>query len=79
MLHYKYVHDGIVHFDFSPGRRVCLGERLAKMEIFIFLTHLLHRFTFKKPDDEPKSSEFKGRSGGTFSPLNFNITASLRN
>ncbi|XP_072041379.1 cytochrome P450 2J4-like [Amphiura filiformis] len=62
---------------FSTGRRVCLGERLAKMEIFVFLTHLLNRYTFKKPENKP--STFEGRSGATFSPLTYHVTASPRN
>ncbi|XP_041859025.1 cytochrome P450 2K6-like [Melanotaenia boesemani] len=31
------------------GRRVCLGESLAKMELFLFFTSLLQRFRFTPP------------------------------
>ncbi|XP_072015542.1 vitamin D 25-hydroxylase-like isoform X2 [Amphiura filiformis] len=33
---------------FGVGRRVCLGEALARQELFIFFTHLLHQFNFEK-------------------------------
>uniref|UniRef100_A0A672IV38 Cytochrome P450 2K1-like n=1 Tax=Salarias fasciatus TaxID=181472 RepID=A0A672IV38_SALFA len=34
---------------FSAGRRACLGESLAKMELFLFFTCLLQRFRFTPP------------------------------
>ncbi|XP_030835987.1 LOW QUALITY PROTEIN: cytochrome P450 2J6 [Strongylocentrotus purpuratus] len=41
---------------FSTGRRVCIGEQIARMETFLGFTSLLHRFTFKKPDNSPPLS-----------------------
>ncbi|XP_035510987.1 cytochrome P450 2K1-like [Morone saxatilis] len=34
---------------FLAGRRVCLGESLARMELFLFFTSLLQRFRFTPP------------------------------
>uniref|UniRef100_A0A670YDY7 Cytochrome P450 family 2 subfamily W member 1 n=1 Tax=Pseudonaja textilis TaxID=8673 RepID=A0A670YDY7_PSETE len=34
---------------YSLGRRNCIGESLAKMELFLFFTGLLQKFTFRPP------------------------------
>ncbi|XP_007089966.2 cytochrome P450 2J2 [Panthera tigris] len=58
---------------FSVGKRVCLGEQLAKSELFIFLTSLVQKFTFRAPDNEKLSLKF--RMGITVSPVSHRLCA----
>uniref|UniRef100_A0A3B5B5D9 Cytochrome P450 2J6-like n=1 Tax=Stegastes partitus TaxID=144197 RepID=A0A3B5B5D9_9TELE len=61
---------------FSAGKRVCLGEPLAKMEIFLFFTALLQRFSFSAPAGEQPSLEFN--LGGTRAPKPYRLCATPR-
>ncbi|XP_053164993.1 cytochrome P450 2J5-like [Hemicordylus capensis] len=42
---------------FGAGARVCIGEQLAHIEIFIFYTSLLRAFTFQLPEGVERLSE----------------------
>ncbi|XP_078485023.1 cytochrome P450 2D27-like [Ciona intestinalis] len=42
---------------FSVGPRHCLGEQLARMEIFIFLVSMVQKFEFLPDPNEPQLSE----------------------
>ena len=46
----KFVLPNADHFHpFSAGRRQCLGESLARTELFLVLARLLHSFRFENP------------------------------
>nr|XP_003411200.1 cytochrome P450 2J2-like [Loxodonta africana] len=58
---------------FSIGKRVCIGEQLARSELFIFITSLVQKFTFRPPANEKLSLKF--RMGVTISPVSHRLCA----
>ncbi|XP_063057372.1 cytochrome P450 2J2-like [Engraulis encrasicolus] len=61
---------------FSLGKRVCLGEQLARMELFLFFTSLMQRFTFSPPAGVEPSLESK--LAVTRSPQSYQLCADPR-
>lgn len=62
---------------FGMGKRVCMGEQLAKMELFLIFASLMQSFTFLYPENAAKPS-MDGRFGLTLAPCPFNIIALKR-
>uniref|UniRef100_A0A8C4TDD5 Uncharacterized protein n=1 Tax=Erpetoichthys calabaricus TaxID=27687 RepID=A0A8C4TDD5_ERPCA len=60
-------------FVFSAGKRSCVGEPLARMELFLFFTSLLQKFTFLPPEGIEPSLDFQ--KGITRVPVSFKIRA----
>ncbi|XP_012879182.1 PREDICTED: cytochrome P450 2U1 [Dipodomys ordii] len=61
---------------FGIGKRVCMGEQLAKMELFLMFVSLMQSFTFALA--EGSKPTLTGRFGLTLAPHPFNITISKR-
>eukprot|EP00058_Branchiostoma_floridae_P002150 XP_002587638.1 hypothetical protein BRAFLDRAFT_60931 [Branchiostoma floridae] len=62
---------------FCTGRRVCLGEQLAKMELFLLFSSLLKHFTFKLPEGATVPST-DGCMGITLVPPRVNMCITQR-
>ncbi|WKX93240.1 hypothetical protein Q1695_010913 [Nippostrongylus brasiliensis] len=61
---------------FSVGKRQCLGESLARAELFLVFSNLLKRFTFRpQPGQEPSTQRLLGL---TVSPPPFECLVQLR-
>jgi len=64
-------------YPFGAGRRVCAGEPLAKVELFLFLSWMLQKFTFIAEEDGRPPS-LKGMYSGTQFPVPYKIRAIKR-
>ncbi|XP_051245387.1 cytochrome P450 2K1 isoform X2 [Dicentrarchus labrax] len=64
---------------FSAGRRVCLGESLAKMELFLFFTSVLQHFRFTPPPGVTEDElDLSPTVGFTLSPSPHELCAVTR-
>lgn len=62
---------------FGVGRRMCLGDILAKMELFLFFSSFMHTFNITLPEGHPMPS-LKGNVGATITPESFNVCLTPR-
>jgi len=68
-------HEAVI--PFSLGKRFCLGEPLARMELFLYFTSMLQKFTFVNPEDQVLTDE-QLPSGSVRTPLPFRLCAIRR-
>ncbi|XP_042185975.1 cytochrome P450 1B1-like [Oncorhynchus tshawytscha] len=61
---------------FSAGKRRCIGDQIAKVEVFLFSAILIHQCTFE--DNPSQDLSLDCSYGLTLKPLNYKISAKLR-
>lgn len=62
---------------FGAGPRVCVGESLARIELFLFVSRLLQRFSFSSPS-EASLPDLQGRFGVVLQPERYTVTVTPR-
>uniref|UniRef100_A0A8C7J2T3 Steroid 21-hydroxylase n=1 Tax=Oncorhynchus kisutch TaxID=8019 RepID=A0A8C7J2T3_ONCKI len=62
---------------FGAGPRVCVGESLARLELFLFVSGLLQRFSFSPAPGVPLP-DLEGRLGVVLQPLRYTLTVTPR-
>ena len=58
---------------FSVWKRLCLGETLARQELFIFFVGLMQRFRVAASPEHPLPAEYLGTHGITRAPMKFKV------
>ena len=71
----SFRHDERV-IPFGIGKRFCLGETLARMEVFMFFACLMQRFRFQAVPGQTLSLDTK--FGSVQTPMEFSVTYSRR-
>lgn len=56
---------------------MCLGEPLARMELFLFMVGLFSRFRFYFPEDKPKPT-MDPQIGFTCTPVPYEVCVAVR-
>ncbi len=61
----------------TSGRRVCIGENLGRMEVFLFTVYIVHQFDLSIPDGEP-APKLRGILAFNYASDPFTMTAKKR-
>uniref|UniRef100_A0A914XEW4 Cytochrome P450 n=1 Tax=Plectus sambesii TaxID=2011161 RepID=A0A914XEW4_9BILA len=74
-------HEKVINTDhvipFSLGKRACLGESLARMELFLIFSTLLQKFEFSTSEGRPLPS-LKPKFGITLTPEPYEVQVTMR-
>ncbi|XP_071790276.1 cytochrome P450 2C1-like [Asterias amurensis] len=71
-----FKHEHMIQFGI--GRRGCIGEQLAQMELFTFITHIFHQFTLTAPDGNPENVSLASHLGLSKNALPYELRATRR-
>ena len=70
----KKQHKFMLDFLVFAGPRLCIGEPLARMELFLIFTNLIQKFKFLRSSNEDELS-MEGIQALTLTPIPYEVTA----
>lgn len=78
----RFIVDGKIHvppcfLPFGLGKRRCMGETLAKANVFLFITSMLQKYSFSVPPGDPRPST-EVLDGVTPEPKPYSALVTLR-
>lgn len=73
----RFIRDGKftvtdTFMQFGIGKRMCIGNLLARMELFLFFSNMMNNFEFNMPEGED-IPPLEGVLGATHAPLPFKL------
>lgn len=66
------------YVPFQVGKRMCVGEELAKMLLYSFSANIILNFDFKLTDNINDNFDDSGICGITLAPADYQLTFSKR-
>jgi len=67
-----------IMMPFSLGKRICMGEGLARMELFLIIASVFQRYSVTFVEDEPKPALTADATGFTARPVMYNVCLKSR-
>lgn len=76
----KFINKNPAMLPFSTGKRACIGESIARLQLFLIFTSLLQKFYFSFASEEDANNKdlIKGIPGVGLSPPNVSMKLKLK-
>ena len=62
----------------NAGKRQCIGDKLALLEMFLFISHFFQRFHFRLCDEPPPTFQNDPKSGIIRWPSQYKVVLNKR-
>ena len=74
----QLISPSLGYLPFGAGPRSCVGEMLARQELFLFMSRLLQRFNLEIPDDGKLQPSLEGNASLVLQIKPFKVKIEVR-